>query len=353
MAWLPKLSVVIATYNRAETIPVTLGCIARQTLGSDEFEVIVVDDGSPDNTEMVVAGEKKKLPYALTYMRHENRGICYTQNRGIRAAKAPVILLIADDIFLEPETLALHLKDHANHPGSNVAILGKVLQSPELAKYSVFLKKWDPFKFNHLKGLQELPYYMFWACQISFKKKFLIRFGLFNESLVTGGADGHEDVELGCRLVKHGLKILYNPKALGYHFHLMHWGQVVRKYYKKGLTWQKFRDQVAIPEISVRYHVLNRNTLKDYIKTLKSPNNLMGADSVLILLVLRHLAHATLFNRLVVHFLWMPFIEMVEKNTLAQHMVSSWTYRGVLFHFFSRGVNDNKAGMPDKQLMVS
>ena len=353
MAFLPKLSVVIATYNRAETIPITLGCLARQTLGPDEFEVILVDDGSPDNTEMIVAGEKKKLPYALTYMRHKNRGICYTQNRGIREANAPLILLIADDIFLEPEALALHIKDHESHPEPNIAILGKVVQSPELAKYSVFLKKWDPFKFNRLKALRSLPYYMFWACQISFKKNFLTRFGLFNENLVIGGADGHEDVELGCRLAKHGLRILYNPKALGYHFHLMQWSQVVRKYYKKGLTWQKFRNQVGIPEISVKYHVLNSDTLRDYIKTLQNENNLMGADKSLILLMVRHLGHGIFFNRFLVNFFWMPLIEVSEKNTLAKLLMSSWTYRCVLFHFFSRGVNDNRAGRHDKRLMVS
>ena len=344
MVWVPEISVVIATYNRAATLPVTLGCLARQTLRSDKFEVIVVDDGSPDNTGRVVMQEKENLPYALTYMRHENRGICYTQNRGIRAARAPVVLLIADDIFLEPEALALHLKDHADYPELNVAILGKVLQSPALAKYSVFLKKWDPFKFNHLKGFRELPYYLFWACQISFKKEFLIRFALFNEELVTGGADGHEDVELGCRLAKHGLRIMYNPDALGYHFHLMQWDQVVLKYYKKGLTWQKFRDQVAIPEISVRYHVLNRNTLRDYIKTFQGANTLIGPDRVLALLILRHLAHAVIFNGFLVHRFWMPLLEMAEKDRLAQYMVSAWTYRGVLFHFFSKGVKDNRTG---------
>ena len=134
-----RLSLVIATYNRGRDIPVLLHHIANQTLDPSSFEVIVVDDGSTDNTEEVIRSLSGNLPNTLRYLRHSNHGVSYTQNRGIREALAPIVCLIADDIHLMPEALEAHLKDHEQNPGPNIAILGKVIQSPELATRSIFL----------------------------------------------------------------------------------------------------------------------------------------------------------------------------------------------------------------------
>ena len=57
-----KVSVVVLTYNRAETITKTLEHLANQTMNSDDFEVIVVDDGSTDKTQHVVASIVKSVP---------------------------------------------------------------------------------------------------------------------------------------------------------------------------------------------------------------------------------------------------------------------------------------------------
>ena len=115
-----KISVVMATYNRADTIDVALTHLARQNLNPSSFEVIVVDDGSMDNTEEIICSLSDNLPYKLRYLRHTNRGISYTQNRGIREAQAPIVCLIADDIHLMPEALEAHLKDHEQNPGPNI-----------------------------------------------------------------------------------------------------------------------------------------------------------------------------------------------------------------------------------------
>ena len=345
-----KISVVIASYNRSMTIPSTLRCLAEQTLHPSDYEVIVVDDGSPDDTEGAVRSAMERHPYDLRYLRHANRGICYTQNRGIRHARAPLILLIPDDIKLVPGALAAHVDRHERHPDPHIAILGKVLQSDELATESVFLRNWDPFKFKTLKHIHELPYYYFWAFNISFKKDFVIKNGMFNESLVRGGADGHEDVELGYRLARKGLRILYSNKALGYHYHIVTLKDALRKYYHKGQTWPKFRRSANHPEITVHYHVLSIHTLKDYMRTFRHPNRLLGVDRNPVLLLFRHVAHALFFNFMSVPFLWLPLMFRAEKFPQLAKLMHPQLYRGVLFHFFLKGAVHNLRGFCRTQL---
>ncbi len=340
-----KISVVIATYGRSEILPETLQCLELQTLDPSCFEVLVIDDGSPDNTSEVVQGLQKKMSYSLIYLRHPNRGICYTQNRGIQAARAPIVLLIPDDVFLTPQALEAHLESHALHPEPVVAVLGRNLQSPELAKHSVFLKHWDPWKFKKRVVPVELPYYKFWACNISCKKAFLLRSGLFNEQMVEEGSYAHEDVELGCRLEKEGLRLLYNPEALGYHYHLMTLENVIRLYYLRGLRWIKLRQTSARPEISVVYHVLSPRTLKDYIYTFRNSNNLVGADRNLFLLLARQMMHAVMFNSVSVPLVWLPMVKAAETNSLLSRFVHAQLYRGVLSHHFYRGVSDSRRGV--------
>src|SRR5690349_19325338 len=102
------LSVIVTTYNRAQTLRVTLERLAAQTLPRDRYEVVVVDDGSPDDTGPMVADYGQRSPYRLRYLVHANRGPGYSQNRGIRAALGPWILLLADDIQPQPNLLAVH-----------------------------------------------------------------------------------------------------------------------------------------------------------------------------------------------------------------------------------------------------
>ena len=96
-----QLSVVMATYNRAETLAKTLTCLANQDLDAS-CEVIIIDDGSSDDTPAAVQAVEKDFPHELTYLQHANQGPSYSQNRGIEIARAPLILLMADDILMEP-----------------------------------------------------------------------------------------------------------------------------------------------------------------------------------------------------------------------------------------------------------
>jgi len=332
-----KISVVIATYNRSDTIPITLEHLATQSLSASEFEVVVVDDGSTDDTGQSIRRLQAGLPYELVYLRHANRGISYTQNRGIRAARAPIICLIADDIHFAPHALQAHLEDHQQNPEPHAAILGKVVQSPKLTQ-SVFLRIWDPFRFRELENQRELSFKYFFACNISFKKKFVLENGMFDETLVEQGAYAHEDIELGYRLCKKGLRILYNKNALAYHHHAVTFERAMQTAYQKGLNWPEFRRLVDTPELTVRYHVLQPPFLKDYVRVFRKGNGLVGLDSNPFLLAICQLGRVIMFNVLTVPFFWLPIMKKAETSPLIARCMHRLFYRCVISHYFHKGV---------------
>lgn len=348
-----RISVVMATYNRAETIRTTLDHLCNQTLDANEYEVIVIDDGSPDNTIEVLKEYETKVNFKFSWYTHQNSGPGYTQNVGIRHAISPVVLLIADDIFLQPAALKEHLKIHVEHPEENVATLGQVMQSSKVQD-SVFMKTWDPFKFQDLKGIRELPYYMFWACNISVKKDFMLEHGMFREQMGRAGAAAHEDVELGCRLHKQGLRIMYAEKALGYHYHIENLAGAMKRAYQRGLNWEEFREIAAQPEITIRYHVLNSKTIGDHFKVLfgDARKNLMGADRSIVLLSLRYMLRFLLFNKLTVNVFWLPVLNAAESNHFLERLMHRNFYRGVISYHFFQGCRDADKIYPTKDPQV-
>jgi glycosyltransferase involved in cell wall biosynthesis len=334
-----KLSVVLATYNRADTLRRTLECLAGQNLDPALYEVLVVDDGSPDHTGRVVAEAAPTFPCRLAYLHHGNRGPGYTQNRGILEARAPLVLLMADDIWLAHGALRAHLARHERSPEPEVAVLGKVLQSPEMTQ-SVFLRHWDPFGFRDLEGGKELPSPMFWVCNISVKRGFMLRHGMFREVVGKAGPSDHHDAEVGYRLGQHGLRILYDEEAWGFHYHPCTLDQMIARYYERGLNWPAYRKLAPAPEVTVLAHVLTLRTLPDYLRVLRGPNSLHGADRHLFWHVARKAVRLLAFSRLTVPWLWKPLADRAEKNPWLAKLMNRRFYRALMYYYFERGIRD-------------
>lgn len=95
----PRVSVVIATYNRARLLPETLDSVFAQRM--DNFEVIVIDDGSTDDTPEVVRSYGERI----RFYRQENRGAAAARNFGVRQARAPWIAVQDSDDLSAPDHL--------------------------------------------------------------------------------------------------------------------------------------------------------------------------------------------------------------------------------------------------------
>lgn len=224
-----KLSVVIPTYNRADILKQCLQALEKQTLSKEKFEVVIVDDGSIDSTAKVVSGFSEKSEMDILYIHQENKGQGIARNNGIGEAKGEVIVLIGDDIIVNKEFLEEHYKVHKAHPENRYACLGFIDWHPEIEVNAVM--KWltngsaifgkfggHQFAFEKLEGEDFADYNFFYTSNISIKRGLLL-VEPFDDSF---SSYGWEDIELGYRLTKkHNLKLVYNPKAVGYHHHVI------------------------------------------------------------------------------------------------------------------------------------
>ncbi len=335
-----ELSIVMATYNREETIVKTLDHLAKQDIDFSRFELIIVDDASPDNTPEVVAQLTPKMPYKITFLRNnENKGPGYTQNRGIREAQSPLLMIMTDDVFMSPEAIGQHIQFHRNHPGLEHAALGKVLQSPEL-RNSALMRKWDPFRFWLLDGSDELPFYMFWACNVSCKREFMVEHGLFKEHSGRGGPVAFEDLEVGYRLSQNGMNLHYLAGAMAEHYHEYTVEQAIQRWYERGLNFDEFRQFVPAPELVVYFHVLNRKTYRDYSRVLKMDNTFEGKEGNIIWHLFRTFIQRMILNDVTAKFVWGPLINRAEKSRFIEGLMNRQIYRAYFYYHFLRGVND-------------
>ena len=110
----PVVSVVLPTYNRAALLPRAVESVIAQTYG--DWELIVVDDGSTDETAAVVSAYGTKLGDRFVYLRQENRGSSAARNRGIEASRGRFVAFLDSDDEFAPTKLARQLALFERYP---------------------------------------------------------------------------------------------------------------------------------------------------------------------------------------------------------------------------------------------
>src|SRR6266480_2646428 len=210
----PAISVIIPTFNRAAILTDTLESFAAQSIPTNRYEVIVVDDGSKDATSEVCRDFAS--PIQLKYLHIENSGISAAKNTGILASRGRILLFCDDDDIADSHLLEEHLKAHKQYPQESVAILGYTTWAPTLSvtplmHYVTDIRRFL-FAYGDLKDGQMLDFTYFWGGRSSCKRSFLAKHGVFNRQFRTI----IEDMELGYRLSKFGFRVVFHCPAVSY-----------------------------------------------------------------------------------------------------------------------------------------
>lgn len=208
-----ETSIIIPTYNRANILEKCLEALEKQTYKN--FEIIIVDDGSEDNTKKTVYEFKKKSKLKISYICQEHKQQGAARNKGVKKAGGKYVVFTGDDIITSENWLSEHIRTQKKN--NNTAVLGLTLWHPEL-KINDFMRHLAPngpqFNYGLIKN-KEADWRFFWTSNISLERKWLDK-EKFDENFCGWG---YEDLELGYRLEKRGLRIVFNDKAIAYHYH--------------------------------------------------------------------------------------------------------------------------------------
>ncbi len=209
------VSIQLPTHNRRDTLQKCLQALFRQNYPNELMEIIVVDDGSTDGTEQFLAELVRNIPIEVKYFRQDNQGPARARNRGIASTDKDIILMTDDDVIADLNLVKEHMEWHNRYVSEQVSILGYVTWSPEV-KVSEFMwwcENGGPLtRYYMITDQLEVDFGHFYSGNISLKRTFLQR-NLFDPDFYFG----FDDLELGYRLYRQGLKIMYNKRAVGYH----------------------------------------------------------------------------------------------------------------------------------------
>lgn len=204
-------SVVIPTYNRKPILEKGLKALERQRFIDDrvsDYEVIVVDDGSSDGTWEWLMASTSRFPRVRAFSQTRS-GPAAARNLGVEKAKGDIIVFIDSDLVVSESFLQAHadkLIEGAKRIGSDrLFSYGRVIDTCNFDDPTS-----EPYKITDFSAAY------FATGNVAIARKWLDLAGLFDPSFQLYG---WEDLELGVRLKKHGLKLLKCSEAVGYHWH--------------------------------------------------------------------------------------------------------------------------------------
>jgi GT2 family glycosyltransferase len=203
-------SVVIPTYNRLPILQKCLQALEEQVLEPpvDRYEVVVVDDGSSDDTVSWLQAHAEAFPHVRLFCQ-EHGGPAQGRNRGVEEARGEVIVFIDSDLVVTSSFLVCHaraLEAAWRQRGDRLSFTyGAVINTANFKAPTS-----EPHK------LTDLSWAYFATGNVAIDRGLLERAGLFDP---TFHLYGWEDLELGERLRQLGVVLVRAPQAVGYHWH--------------------------------------------------------------------------------------------------------------------------------------
>jgi len=217
-----KIAVILCTYNRCQSLAKALDSVAAQTFSQPvEWEVLVVDNNSPDRTRDVVEDFCRRYPGRFRYLSEPRQGKSYALNTAICEARGDVLAFMDDDVIVEPNWLQNLTASLCS--GEWAGAGGRILPDWPCAPPS-----WLPQK----EWFGMAPLVMFdlgleagpltdppFGTNMAFHRRMFEKYGTFRTDLGPrpNSEIRSEDTEFGSRLMVAGERIKYEPTAVVYH----------------------------------------------------------------------------------------------------------------------------------------
>jgi glycosyltransferase involved in cell wall biosynthesis len=232
-------SVIIPTYNRSRLLGYTLHALARQGFPADRFEVLVVDDGSTDDTATVVDEYRDRLDLSYHYQEDEGYRVAAARNVGIAHARAEICVFIDSGVLPHSGCLSAHLDAHAatavpmavvgyvygfNLDNEDAGLITRAVDATDpdaaieaLARDGRWADLREEFygRYNDDVAGLPAPWTVYWTCNASARTAQLRSVGMFDEEFRTYGG---EDIDLAYRLHRAGARVGLSRRASSLHY---------------------------------------------------------------------------------------------------------------------------------------
>lgn len=209
----PYVSVVIPTYNRESSLRETLDSFAHQTWPADRFEIVVVDDGSTDDTSSV---GNDPCCFTLRYICQQNKGSAAARNAGARQSCGEILVFVDDDMTTEPTYLSGLVEELRHH--DRVIAMGTLRPWVPLEGVSPYQSAHAEFIF-HKERDSSTGWASFDECtsnNMAMEREAFFTLGMWQD-LAGDGQTLWGDVDFGYRAYRAGFRFRRSDRAIIYH----------------------------------------------------------------------------------------------------------------------------------------
>lgn len=218
-----KTSIILCTYNRDKYIYNVLKSIAENDFPREDFEIVLVNNNSTDNTESECQRFQQDFPdIRFNYCIELNQGLSYARNRGIQESKGDILVYVDDDALVNKEYLQTYVNFFEKNP--DIATAG----GPIVPQYETEEPEWMSHYTRQLVTGQldwgtkerEFPKNAFpGGGNAAYRKTVFDKIGLFNVELGRKGNSliGAEEKDLFDKMTTIGIRFFYLPTAILYH----------------------------------------------------------------------------------------------------------------------------------------
>jgi GT2 family glycosyltransferase len=218
-------SIIVPTFNRPAIMERCVRALQRQTAEFD-YEVIIVDDGSHDETRGVIRRLEREFPNIRSLRNETNAGRCKTRNRGILASNARLIIMVDDDVVVGDGFVKAHCQVYDDNASERIAVIGNMKYAAECVQGSnmgrYLQSRYLCFRDEARIHKDDLQPQHFGTMNCSFRKEDALRVGLLDERFRYYGG---EDVFFGYKLRSIGVRLVFCREAVGVHWDIVDIGR--------------------------------------------------------------------------------------------------------------------------------
>jgi glycosyltransferase involved in cell wall biosynthesis len=201
----PEFSIVVPAYNESQTIEGCVKSLLDQTMRPESYEVLVVDDGSTDDTARIVKG------YPVRYYFQANQGAASARNLGAAYARGDIILFTDADCEVSRNWIEEMVKPFTDREIAGVKGFYRTSQKALMAR---FVQKEYEAKYRYLLKSKYIDFVDTYSA--AYRKEIFLKSGGFDTQFRTASA---EDCDLSYRLSLQGHKMVANTRAVVGHMH--------------------------------------------------------------------------------------------------------------------------------------